>query len=102
MAQGPSSPRIAQIPNPVVPTPSREELLGLFRGRRPEEIQTPHLVVERARFVENCKRMAEAVERLDGWDFRAHIKTHKTPQGTALQARHTRTSRIIVSTLPEL
>ncbi|KAL7010337.1 hypothetical protein EMMF5_000360 [Cystobasidiomycetes sp. EMM_F5] len=86
---------------PIVPTPNKDALLQLFKGKNVSQIQTPHLVIDRSIYVQNCQRMQKSVEKL-GWDFRAHIKTHKTPEGARLQCEATSTSRIVVSTLPEL
>ena len=89
------------ILNPAVPVFSKDELLERFKGKRVQEVQTPSLIVDRKIFIDNCKRMQTAVSQL-GWDFRCHIKTHKTAEGTELQCRYTGTSRVCVSTLPEM
>lgn len=88
------------IPNPSVVVPSREALLAAFKGMDVSQIQTPHLIVNRDIFVSNCRRMRDSVEAL-GWDFRAHLKTHKTAEGSRLQCLETGTKKAIISTLPE-
>jgi D-serine deaminase-like pyridoxal phosphate-dependent protein len=88
------------VVNPPIPESPHHDLLQAFKGKHLHDIQTPHLVIDRGIYVKNCERMKNAVERL-GWDFRAHIKTHKTAEGTRLQCQKTGTKRIIVSTLPE-
>lgn len=100
------STRIGQITsmtvyNPAVEVPSKEALLAAFKGKRVSEIQTPNLIIDRATFIANCKRMKRSVEQL-GWDFRAHVKTHKTAEGALLQCQHTGTSKLCASTLPEM
>jgi D-serine deaminase-like pyridoxal phosphate-dependent protein len=87
--------------NPPVTVPSKEALLATFKGKRVSEIQTPNLIIDRETFIANCKRMKKAVDRL-GWDFRAHVKTHKTTEGALLQCQHTGTSKLCASTLPEM
>lgn len=87
--------------NPPVTVPSKEALLKLFQGKHVSKIQTPNLIINRDVFIDNCNRMKESVEKL-GWSFRAHVKTHKTPEGALLQCEHTGTSKLCASTLPEM
>jgi D-serine deaminase-like pyridoxal phosphate-dependent protein len=89
------------IYNPAVAIPSKDALLAAFKGKRVSTIQTPNLIIDRGVFVDNCKRMKNAVETL-GWDFRAHVKTHKTVEGAALQCEYTGTTKLCASTLPEM
>lgn len=87
--------------NPPVTVPSKEALLATFEGKRVSEVQTPNLIIDRKTFIANCKRMHQAVSKLD-WDFRAHVKTHKTVEGALLQCEHTGTNKLCASTLPEI
>lgn len=80
---------------------TKADLDQQHKGARLDVVPTPHLVVDRPVFIKNCEKMAAAVAHL-GWSFRAHIKTHKTPQGARLQCEKTQTGRIIASTLPEM
>ncbi|EGN92534.1 hypothetical protein SERLA73DRAFT_172763 [Serpula lacrymans var. lacrymans S7.3] len=60
------------------------------------------MVVDRAIFADNCARMHQNA-RDWGANFRAHLKTHKTTEGTRLQlvSNVDKTSAVIVSTLME-
>lgn len=87
--------------NPPVTVPSKDALLAAFKGKRVSQIQTPNLIIDRGTFLANCKRMKASVDKL-GWDFRAHIKTHKTVEGALLQCEYTGTSKLCASTLPEM
>lgn len=87
--------------NPPVTVPSKDALLATFKGKRVSEIQTPNLIIDRGIFLQNCKRMKTAVDKL-GWDFRAHVKTHKAVEGAVLQCEHTGTNKLCASTLPEM
>lgn len=80
---------------------SASEVLQACKGNDISHVPTPHLIIDRRVYVNNCERMADAVEKL-GWSFRAHIKTHKTVPGTKLQCETTRTGMIIASTIPEM
>lgn len=87
--------------NPPVTVLSKEALLVTFKGKRVSEVQTPNLIIDRKTFIANCKRMQQAVSKLE-WDFRAHVKTHKTVEGALLQCEHTGTNKLCASTLPEM
>lgn len=99
--------------------PDKGQLLQKFKGKALSDIQTPHLVIDEgelmlcareylltkgwihaAIFKRNCEKMKAAVDRL-GWNFRAHIKTHKASEGVRLQCIATG-PRIVCSTLPEM
>lgn len=80
---------------------SKAEILSAYQGKALHDVPTPHLIVNRQTFAASCRKMAEAVDGL-GWSFRAHIKTHKTAEGTKLQCEETKTGRIIASTIPEM
>ncbi|HEU5163619.1 MAG TPA: alanine racemase, partial [Thermoanaerobaculia bacterium] len=66
---------------------------------RIEEIPTPALLVDRARFRTNCDAM-RAKAAAAGIGFRPHVKTHKTIEGALLQHGGAR-GPITVSTLAE-
>ncbi|BEI79931.1 hypothetical protein CcaverHIS002_0104600 [Cutaneotrichosporon cavernicola] len=71
-----------------------------FVGRPISSLRTPAVIIDRAAFKENCAQMGAKVDGL-GMHFRAHIKTHKTPEGTRLQiAGGART--LVASTMPEV
>jgi D-serine deaminase-like pyridoxal phosphate-dependent protein len=53
-------------------------------GKQLSLLPTPSVVIDRAVYIENCKRMLQAA-RNNGMSFRIHIKTHKTSEGTRLQ-----------------
>lgn len=85
---------------PSQATPS--ELLNSYKGKHFTELPTPSLVVNVDRFKANSEKMLENAARI-GADFRAHVKTHKTVEGTRLQlgSGKNKTSKIVVSTLAE-
>jgi hypothetical protein len=76
-------------------------------------LPTPSVVIDRAVFVRNSARMLEASRKF-GMEFRIHIKTHKTSEGTRIQLDpfaegdkagkeqdRLRATRLIVSTVEE-
>ncbi|WWD03173.1 hypothetical protein V865_001220 [Kwoniella europaea PYCC6329] len=66
--------------------PSKSALRAEFVGKKIDQLRTPALVVDRSRFKRNCEEVtAEAKKR--GMLFRAHVKTHKTTEGTRLQVQ---------------
>lgn len=70
-----------------------------YIGKPIDELPTPAVIIDRFKVESNIEQMAKTVS---DWQclFRAHIKTHKTKQGTALQLS-TGNHAIIVSTLAE-
>lgn len=82
--------------------PDKRAILDAYLGKDVDELPTPSLVIDRRIFVENCQKMLANAKSLKA-DFRAHVKTHKTKEGTELQlgSGDLSTSRIIVSTLAE-
>ncbi|KAK6454202.1 putative serine dehydratase domain-containing protein [Scheffersomyces xylosifermentans] len=80
----------------------KRSLLHAFKGKSVSQLPTPSVIINRDVFIRNCKKMLENAEKLDV-DFRAHIKTHKTLEGAALQlsSSRKRTDKLIVSTLTE-
>ncbi|CAK9779633.1 hypothetical protein CC85DRAFT_280780 [Cutaneotrichosporon oleaginosum] len=71
-----------------------------FVGRPLSSLRTPALLIDRVAFKENCAQMGAKVDAL-GLRFRAHIKTHKTPEGTRLQVAGGARS-LVTSTMPEV
>lgn len=80
-------------------------------------LPTPSVVIDRAVFVRNSARMLKASRKF-GMEFRIHIKTHKTSEGTRIQLdpfvegdkagkeesgneERLRATRLIVSTVEE-
>ncbi|KAL0245445.1 hypothetical protein I308_104571 [Cryptococcus tetragattii IND107] len=64
--------------------PSKSALVDEFVGQPLSALRTPALIVDRKKFKDNCERVASnAKER--GMKFRAHVKTHKTTEGTRMQ-----------------
>lgn len=80
----------------------KAELLEAFKGKKLSELPTPSFIVDRGKFKENCEKMLANADRLNV-DFRAHVKTHKTVEGTLLQlgSENIKTKKIVVSTLME-
>jgi len=80
----------------------KEILKKKFVGKHLEELRTPAFVVDEAIFASNCARMHESVKKWNA-TFRAHVKTHKTAEGTRHQlvSSSGNSSAIIVSTLQE-
>jgi D-serine deaminase-like pyridoxal phosphate-dependent protein len=95
---------INQTPTPWQTTtlPNKGELRNAFVGKSISELRTPAFIVDRAVFAQNCAKMHERAKK---WDaaFRAHVKTHKTTEGTRMQliSNGGRSSSIVVSTLME-
>lgn len=89
-------------PYKFTPITDKEPLLDAFRGKKLSEIPTPSFVVDREIFKQNSKKMLRNAKRLNA-DFRAHVKTHKTTEGTLLQlgSGDLKTDKIVVSTLME-
>ncbi|KAI9933513.1 hypothetical protein ASPWEDRAFT_53282 [Aspergillus wentii DTO 134E9] len=69
---------------------------GLLRS----EIPTPSLYLNRRVFENNCLRMHQRAKELNA-QFRVHIKTHKTVEGTELEVKDT-DGRIACSTIKEI
>jgi D-serine deaminase-like pyridoxal phosphate-dependent protein len=64
--------------------PSKDELCEAFVGQPISSLRSPAAIIDRSIFKSNCQAMADKV-RDNGLKFRAHVKTHKTVEGTALQ-----------------
>lgn len=81
---------------------NKHDLVEAFGGKKVADLPTPSFVVDKQLFKQNCERMLSNVSRLNA-DFRAHVKTHKTIEGTRLQlgSGNFKTDKIVVSTLIE-
>lgn len=90
------------FPYELTPLADKEKLLKAYKGLKKSEIPTPALIVNRSIFKNNCEKMLKNSINLKA-DFRAHVKTHKTLEGTELQlgSNDLKTDKIVVSTLME-
>ncbi|KAF8202911.1 putative serine dehydratase domain-containing protein [Pholiota molesta] len=82
--------------------PSKDQLTKAFVGKSLDTLRTPALIVDRKLFAQNCASMHRKAREW-GATFRAHLKTHKTVEGTRLQliSEEDRTHAVIVSTMME-
>ncbi|KAF8898779.1 putative serine dehydratase domain-containing protein [Infundibulicybe gibba] len=82
--------------------PSKEALRQAFVGKSLDDLRTPALVIDRKLFALNCARMHNNAKTW-GAEFRAHLKTHKTEEGSRLQLSSTedKTTAVVVSTVME-
>ncbi|CDK27126.1 unnamed protein product [Kuraishia capsulata CBS 1993] len=89
-------------PADFTPEADKSLLLKAYNGKQLSELPTPSFVVDRGIFQKNSNRMLQNARHL-GADFRAHVKTHKTLEGTILQlgTGQLKTDKIVVSTLKE-
>ncbi|TFY58845.1 hypothetical protein EVJ58_g6160 [Rhodofomes roseus] len=80
----------------------KEKLVAAYKGKPLDALRTPALVVDRAVFRRNCELMHENAKQW-GDVFRAHVKSHKTAEGTRMQliSSADKTDAIVVSTLME-
>ncbi|KAL0951238.1 hypothetical protein HGRIS_007956 [Hohenbuehelia grisea] len=89
-------------PHHLIERPRKDALVKEFIGKQLEELRTPAMVINRATFAINCAKMHE---RAADWGatFRAHLKTHKTTEGTRLQldSAFGKSHAVVVSTLME-
>ena len=91
------------FPYQFVKLADKEELLTAYKGKKVDELPTPGFVVSLQKVKDNCRSMFQSVASL-GFDFRPHVKTHKTIEATLLelgQGTEFHTDRIVVSTLIE-
>lgn len=79
---------------------NKEELKKEYVGKTIQQVPTPGFVIDEAIFEKNCNRMLDRASDI-GVTFRAHVKTHKTIEGTLLQLGDGRTKAVVVSTLME-
>ncbi|KAG5647955.1 hypothetical protein DXG03_006989 [Asterophora parasitica] len=91
-----------QTPYQLLDRPKRANLVQEFHGKTLDTLRTPALVIDRALFAENCANMHSRAKEW-GASFRAHLKTHKTVEGTRLQLQSSadRSHAVVVSTLLE-
>ncbi|RXK38267.1 D-serine dehydratase [Tremella mesenterica] len=64
--------------------PDKRSLVKEFVGLNLDQLRTPALVIDQSIFRDNCERLTREAERR-GMRFRAHVKTHKTIEGTRIQ-----------------
>ncbi|KAI5824893.1 hypothetical protein K523DRAFT_324134 [Schizophyllum commune Tattone D] len=91
-----------KTPIDLLALPDKERLVAEYGGKGLNEVRTPAFVIDRKVFADNCAKMHT---RAKDWDasFRAHLKTHKTAEGSKLQmvSSADKTSAVVVSTLME-
>ncbi|KAI9509076.1 putative serine dehydratase domain-containing protein [Russula earlei] len=82
--------------------PQKSDLVAEFAGKHLNELRTPAFVIDRHVFSSNCAKM-HANAAGYGAEFRAHLKTHKTVEGTMLQlvSAFATTHAVVVSTVME-
>ncbi|KAM0421129.1 hypothetical protein ACHAPT_011021 [Fusarium lateritium] len=82
--------------------PPLDELRQFYVGKDIHHVPKPAVILDVARVRRHCQSMLEAVSAL-GVGFRAHVKTHKTIEGTRLQVGQGNGDiKLVVSTLAEL
>ncbi|KAF9453848.1 hypothetical protein P691DRAFT_694040 [Macrolepiota fuliginosa MF-IS2] len=82
--------------------PNEDALRNEFVGKSLDGIRTPAFIIDRQIFAKNCANMHQRAAEW-GATFRAHLKTHKTTQGTRLQlvSEKGRSHAVVVSTVLE-
>ncbi|PYH91986.1 hypothetical protein BO71DRAFT_35926 [Aspergillus ellipticus CBS 707.79] len=89
---------------PNIPTraiESQEELKRFYLGKDIGDVPKPAVVLDVAIIKRHCESMLEAAKALDV-GFRAHIKTHKTPQLARLQVgEESEEAKFVISTVLE-
>ncbi|TFK30411.1 hypothetical protein FA15DRAFT_683766 [Coprinopsis marcescibilis] len=77
-------------------------LKNSYVGKTIEDVKTPAFVIDRSIFESNCAGMIKKAKEW-GADFRAHLKTHKSTEGTKLQLATSegKTGAVVVSTVKE-
>ncbi|KAI8680740.1 D-ser-dehydrat domain-containing protein [Fusarium sp. Ph1] len=82
--------------------PPHDELRQFYVGKDIHDVPKPAVILDVSRVQRHCQSMLEAVDAL-GVGFRAHIKTHKTVEGTRLQVgQGSGDIKLVVSTLAEI
>ncbi|WAO87326.1 D-ser-dehydrat domain-containing protein [Fusarium falciforme] len=82
--------------------PPHDELRQFYVGKGIHDVPKPAVMLDVSRVRRHCQSMLQAVDAL-GVGFRAHVKTHKTVEGTRLQVRQgSGDIRLVVSTLAEI
>ncbi|GLB36122.1 putative serine dehydratase domain [Lyophyllum shimeji] len=91
-----------RTPHQLSERPKKAALVKEFLDKPLNALRTPAMVIDRTLFAENCASMHSRAKTW-GASFRAHLKTHKTVEGTRLQLQSTndRTQAVVVSTLME-
>ncbi|KAH8120163.1 hypothetical protein DFH11DRAFT_1558674 [Phellopilus nigrolimitatus] len=94
--------RQTRTPIDLIGRPSKQTLVDAFKGKPLTSLRTPALVIDRAVFAANCALMHKTAQEW-GAKFRAHLKSHKTVEGSRLQLVSTasQTDAVIVSTVME-
>ncbi len=89
-------------PSQLATLPNKQALVNEYKGKKKSELSTPCFIVNRSIVKENCEKMLINAKEINA-SFRAHVKTHKTLEGTTFQigSGALKTDRIIVSTLAE-
>ncbi|PPQ80822.1 hypothetical protein CVT25_001947 [Psilocybe cyanescens] len=92
----------SKTPFELLNGPNKQDLLDAYIGKPMESIRTPAIVIDRKLFAQNCANMHNKAREW-GATFRAHLKTHKTTEGTRLQlsSQEDQTHAVIVSTMME-
>ncbi|KAI0801201.1 hypothetical protein C8Q74DRAFT_1240776 [Fomes fomentarius] len=99
----PLIPKQSRTPYHISGKPEKQDLVDEYKGKNLDALRTPALIIDRAVFARNCAKLHELAKAL-GARFRAHVKSHKTPEGTRLQLLSTadETHSIVVSTVMEV
>lgn len=91
------------FPTNFTTLPNKQHLLDAYNGTKVSDLPTPSFVLDKSKFTTNCVKMLHNAGQLQA-DFRAHVKTHKTIEGTRIQVSPQpglSTDKIVVSTLME-
>lgn len=90
------------FPYQLTPLADKTRLLDAYKGKDVTDLPTPGFIINRTRFKNNSEKMLSNALQLKA-DFRAHVKTHKTTEGTRLQlgSGDITTDKVVVSTLME-
>lgn len=88
------------FPSQLNTIPNKEDLVKQYVGQKISDLPTPSFIVDRGKFKVNADKMIANLRKLKA-DFRAHVKTHKTVEGTLLQLGNGGTDKLVVSTLSE-
>ncbi|RHZ68797.1 hypothetical protein CDV55_107676 [Aspergillus turcosus] len=93
----------ATISNPLSRyPPSNEELRRFYVGKDIGDVPKPAVVLDVAIIKRHCQAMLQTMKQL-GVGFRAHVKTHKTPQIARFQVgTESSEANFVVSTVAEL
>ncbi|KAH9944334.1 uncharacterized protein BXZ73DRAFT_39476 [Epithele typhae] len=99
----PLIPKQSRTPYHISGKPEKQDLVDEYKGKNLNALRTPALVIDRAVFARNCTKVHQIAKSL-GAKFRAHVKSHKTPEGTRLQLNSNadETHSIVVSTVMEV